>query len=575
MKRIFREKKIKLEAFLEIFKRRKQRYILLTVLAFLIAGFALISVETGVSQAQSSSACFPPAPGSVVTNPPEILNPNASNPANFTVLSVAPGQDCYLANGNLVAPTIRVEPGKKDIVLRLTNRLSGELLPEIKQTDCVGGEKMAPPNSTNLHYHGLNISPACGQDEVVKTVIEPNKTFQFNIKIPKEEPPGLYWYHPHVHMQSQEQVLSGLTGAIIIEGIKDYNKQAAKLPERVFVLRDLNPKGFPESDTAQPANDISINSIPIRYLGNGKYEQPAVIQIKPNEEQFWRVANTAANTYFDLQLTYDGTPQQLALVGMDGVPVNEDGKKDRTLSVTHILLAPAGRAEFIVKGPSQNVKDAKFLTLNVDRNADNNPQRTIAKIAQNSEFVAPEPSSESDPSENSSPSETSDQTPVDRFSGLEEENPVQQRSLYFSQIEFPEPTPEVPDAMKEEFYITLDGNTPRVYDPSNLTPDITVKEGTTEEWVVENRAPEAHAFHIHQVHFLVLNSDNASDIGMVRDTINIAAWQGNGTPYPSVKLRMDFRGIKKDTSIAGKFVYHCHILEHEDGGMMAIIEVIK
>lgn len=573
MKKFTRRKELKLGAILEIFNRRKPRQTLLVVLSFLMAGFAMISVGTGAGQAQfSSSACLQPAAGSIVTNPPEIRNPNASKPANFTVLNVAPGQDCYLANGNLVAPTIRVEPGKKDLVLRLTNRLSGESLPAVKQTGCVGAG-MAPPNSTNLHYHGLNISPVCGQDEVVKTLIKPNETFEFNIKIPKKEPPGLYWYHPHVHMQSAEQVLSGLTGAIIIEGIKDYNKQAAKLPERVFVLRDLIPKEFPASDTAQPANDISINSVPIRYLGNGEYDQPAVIQMKPNEEQFWRIANTAANTYFDLQLTYDGTPQQLALVGMDGVPVNENSKKDQTLAVKHVLLAPGGRAEFIIKGPGANVKDAKFLTLNVERNADNNPQRTIAKISQNSQLVAATSSSESDKLESSSLQETSNQIPEARFSGLANENSVQQRTLYFSQIEFPAPTPDVPDAVSEEFYITLNGNKPRVYNPNNTTPDITVKEGTTEEWIVENRSPEAHAFHIHQIHFLVLNSDNASDVGMVRDTINIAAWQGKGTPYPSVKLRMDFRGAKKDTSIAGKFVYHCHILEHEDGGMMAIIEV--
>ena len=79
----------------------------------------------------------------------------------------------------------------------------------------------------------------------------------------------------------------------------------------------------------------------------------------------------------------------------------------------------------------------------------------------------------------------------DRFSGLSSENPVQQHTLYFSQIEFPAPTPEAPDAVAEEFYITLEGNKPRVYDANNLTPDISVKEGTVEEWTVENRSPRS------------------------------------------------------------------------------------
>ncbi|MBA3923172.1 MAG: multicopper oxidase domain-containing protein, partial [Nostocaceae cyanobacterium] len=95
----------------------------------------------------------------------------------------------------------------------------------------------------------------------------------------------------------------------------------------------------------------------------------------------------------------------------------------------------------------------------------------------------------------------------------------------------------------------------------------------TEDWIVENRAQEAHAFHIHQIHFLVLLSPESSEVGMLRDTISIPAWDGKSTTYPQVRLRMDFRG--KGSSIAGTFVYHCHILEHEDGGMMGSIEVLK
>jgi len=524
-----------------------------------ILGLAVIYALPGEAQTSSSFCSRPPA-GSVVTNPPEIQNSNASNPVNFTVLNIAPGQNCYLADGNVEAPTLRITPSKKDLVLRLTNRLSGQSLPLTQQSLCVGG--MAPPNSTNLHYHGLNISPKCHQDEVVKTVIKPNETFEFKLQIPKKEPPGLYWYHPHIHMQSEDQVLSGLTGAIIVEGIKKYNKQAAQLPERVFVLRDMNPlQDFPESDTEQPGKDISINSVPIRYQGKGKYDPPAVIQMQPNQSQFWRVVNTAADSYFDLQVTYDGTPQQLELVAMDGVPINLDGPKDKTLPVNHILLPPAGRAEFIINGPGSAVKNAKFLTLKYDTKGDGNPQRTIARIDTQAQFTTVAALSTSVAESNVDENQVSG----DRFSGLSQQNSIQQRTLFFSQ------TPR--GAPKEEFYITVKGHQPKVYDPNFKTPDITVQEGTTEDWIVENRALEAHAFHIHQIHFLVLQSPNSSEIGMLRDTINLPAWDGRKTPYPSVKLRMDFRGVKKDTSIAGTFFYHCHILEHEDGGMMAAIEV--
>jgi len=192
--------------------------LLITCSVFVAVSTVIFTLPRTAQTPLFTSAVCPQIPaGSIVYNPPEIRNPSASNPANFTVLNITPERNCYLANGKLQAPTLRVTPGKKDLVLKLTNRLSGQSLPVRQQTQCVGG--MPAANAINLHYHGLNVSPSCHQDEVVKTVIQPNETFKFSIEIPQKEPPGLYWYHPHVHMHSAEQVLSGLTGAMIVEGI--------------------------------------------------------------------------------------------------------------------------------------------------------------------------------------------------------------------------------------------------------------------------------------------------------------------------------------------------------------------
>ena len=405
----------------------------------------------------------------------------------------------------------------------------------------------------------------------MRTVVEPTKTFEYNIEIPKNEPPGLYWYHPHIHMQSEAQVLNGLTGAIIVEGMGQFNKRAAQLPERVFVLRDMElPNSFPnDNQQLVPAKDISINSVPIRYKGGGNYDPPAIIQMKQNEEQFWRVANTGADTYFDLQVQYDNVPVPLKLVAMDGVPINANHKQqDQNKSVTHILLPPAGRVEFMITGPGADVKDAKFLTLTVDTGptGDNDTQRTIARIDRQ-----PQLTNNRDVLASAfAPELNVDLTKVsgDRFNGLSQYKSIKERKLYFSQKDFPAPTSSDSTATTTEFYITVEPNQPKVYDPNFKTPDITVSEGTTEDWIVENRAQEIHAFHIHQIHFLVLDSADSSEIGMLRDTINIPVGK-------NVKLRMDFRGAGKDknTSIAGTFVYHCHILEHEDNGMMAPIEI--
>ena len=92
------------------------------------------------------------------------------------------------------------------------------------------------------------------------------------------------------------------------------------------------------------------------------------------------------------------------------------------------------------------------------------------------------------------------------------------------------------------------------------------KVGAVEDWTIENRTQEVHEFHMHQLHFLVLE-ENGVPVAHpeLRDTYQVGYWDGTSATYPSIKVRMDFR----DPEIAGAFVYHCHILEHEDGGMMA------
>jgi FtsP/CotA-like multicopper oxidase with cupredoxin domain len=142
--------------------------------------------------------------------------------------------------------------------------------------------------------------------------------------------------------------------------------------------------------------------------------------------------------------------------------------------------------------------------------------------------------------------------------------PTTHRKLYFSEVLSDPSDPNSPT----NFYITVDGATPVLFDPSN-PPSIITKQGAVEDWTIENRALENHEFHIHQIHFLVLEKDGKSvDDNQYLDTVQVPYWSGTG-PYPSVKVRMDFRG---DT--VGDFVYHCHILGHEDSGMMATIRVL-
>jgi FtsP/CotA-like multicopper oxidase with cupredoxin domain len=87
--------------------------------------------------------------------------------------------------------------------------------------------------------------------------------------------------------------------------------------------------------------------------------------------------------------------------------------------------------------------------------------------------------------------------------------------------------------------ITVDGQPAQAYDPA---PNIIAHQGDVEDWIIENRTRELHAFHIHQFHFLMLAWNSVSiDEPFLRDTVNVPYWDGKSAVYPSVKLRMDFR----------------------------------
>jgi FtsP/CotA-like multicopper oxidase with cupredoxin domain len=103
-----------------------------------------------------------------------------------------------------------------------------------------------------------------------------------------------------------------------------------------------------------------------------------------------------------------------------------------------------------------------------------------------------------------------------------------------------------------------------------MPPNIVVHQGEVEEWTIQNRSDEDHVFHIHQIHFKVLkvNGRAVTDPAM-RDTIDLPYWSGKG-PFPSVTLRMDF----SNPNTVGTFLYHCHILKHEDMGMTGSVQVL-
>jgi FtsP/CotA-like multicopper oxidase with cupredoxin domain len=536
--------------------------------------------------------CPRPSPGSTVSDPTDLRSRNGVLKVEFTAHNAKQSDGstryCFVDENGSESPTLRVSPGDL-VILTLKNDLA--VLGPAAATAHHHGHEDAAKNgnsctselmtreSTNLHFHGLTIPPVCHQDDVLHTSIQPGDApFEYRFRIPENEPPGLYWYHPHIHGFTKEQVLGGASGAIIVEGIERADKAVAGLPERVLIIRDqdlLNPNAPPsksepvvpkmlvdhDGDAAntgtgfgKPAKDLSINFVPVPYPDY----RPAVIEMKPEEQQLWRVVNASGITYLNLQVLFGHTPQKLGLVAMDGVPLNANGLPlDFVDWQTHLGVPPGARVEFIVKGPAAGVSGL-LVTKTVDTGVggENDPNRTIATITASND--APEPASKL----NASPQPL----PPSQMPWLGSVAPVRTRKLYFSEKLL---DPNDPNSATE-FYITVEGQAPVQFDPKSGIPNIIAKQGTVEDWIIENRSSELHAFHIHQLHFMLIDfHGKPANEPFLRDTVNVPYYNGRALEYPSVRLRMDFR----DPNTVGDFVYHCHLLEHEDGGMMGLIRV--
>ena len=558
------------------------------------AFFAVSACRCLGAQSPAANPCPRPQPGATVEEPQDLRSRNGVLEAELTA-NDAPDANgstryCFTDASGRESPNLRVNPGDL-VVLHLKNALrdagdsgapSMASMPmhshSQKPNDpCTSGTMS--PVSTNLHFHGLTIPPVCHQDDVMKTSVQPGDApFEYRFRIPDDEPPGLYWYHPHIHGFSKQQMLGGASGALIVEGIERFKKAAAGLPERVFIIRDqdlLNPNAPPDKsepvvpkflidrdgDAAnngtgfgKPAKDLSINYVPVPYPDY----TPGIIEMRPGEKQLWRVLNASAITYLNLQVLFQRKPQPLGLVAIDGVPMDHnDPLGDSVNTQTHIGLPPGARAEFIVTGPAQG-ETGLLVTRTVDTGpgGENDPNRMLAKIVASPN--APEP--------RSTLSASSEPPPLPAEPWLANVAPVRVRRFYFSEklTDPADPTSAV------EFYLTEDGQTPKMFDMAAETPNIVAQQGTVEDWIIENRSRELHAFHIHQLHFLLLDyNGKAVNEDFLRDTVNVPYFDGHSLAYPGVRLRMDFR----DPNVVGTFVYHCHLLEHEDKGMMGSIRV--
>jgi FtsP/CotA-like multicopper oxidase with cupredoxin domain len=161
----------------------------------------------------------------VVIDVPEVSSP-------FTLTAAYDenqAHNAFFFQGNAVSPTIRVPPGGA-IKLQYANNLPAHSTEKCALATCA--------DKTNLHFHGLHVSPDSPQDDVLTMMAMPGEKLNYRLEIPPYAAPGLYWYHTHPHGESARQDLDGMSGAIVIDGIDRYYPALRGMRERVLVLRD-------------------------------------------------------------------------------------------------------------------------------------------------------------------------------------------------------------------------------------------------------------------------------------------------------------------------------------------------
>ena len=488
--------------------------------------------------AQGRSAGGPSGDTNVneLPEPPELKSINGiakvSLTADINPATGLPALDYEQIHG--VVPTIRVNPGDT-IALDVADDL--------------------PPTASdmydiNIHFHGMGSSPKSPGDDVLGTLARPGQKLHYVVHIPKNQEPGLYWYHPHVHGEVNFQVgESGMSGALIVNGLERHFPQLAKMRERLIIVRDtgIGAPIIPNQEVdgmpgMEPVRPQTINSDPCDpELGltptlNGAIHP--VITIAPGAKQFFRLVNAAGHK--TLKLSVDGG--KIEVVAIDGFALDTYPGTPPTLTESSVVVPAAARAEFVVTGPQHRF--AKFRSLCFDSGSagDRDPNIELARFERprhnDGEFNSPGPLKVG--------------APLPRNVYTEPlPPPVVKRTAVFSE---------------GNKHFLINGKVFSMNDP----PMFTVHVGTVEEWRIVNVTEEVHDFHIHQIHFAV---ERINGVKLAHpywaDSVVIPHRQKDGH-NGTLTLLMDFR----DPIIKGMFVFHCHIVDHEDHGMMAKIQAI-
>ena len=444
-------------------------------------------------------------------------------------------------NGKLVGPTLRARPGD---VLRIT--LKNELAPELEFSGTMN--TLHSFNVTNFHTHGLHVSPAGISDNVLLEV-GPQSSQEYEIVIPADHPAGTFWYHAHRHGSTAAQLASGASGALIIDGGMDLVPALAKVPQRIFVLQQIPYFLPPPTQPGQQPVGVIEEQYKDSIFGPGTWDalgrfttingqRLPVLRMHPGSVERWRLIDSGIREAMYLRLKRvdksGGTaPDILPLreIAVDGLPLGKIIQPDQ------IELWPGYRSDVLVKAPDQ--AGVEYI-LTDERPGQDKEHSQIARLIVEGD-AAPMP------------------LPEDRDLA-----PFRLKSL------------EAPQGTQNVVYgILLDGPGIKFtannhqFDPNTARQ---LELGKTELWNLRSinqvgfPGGVSHPFHIHVNPFEVTSIKDRSGKETLtepvwRDTIVLReGWQ--------VQMRTQY------TDFLGMFVHHCHILDHEDEGMMELVEIV-
>jgi len=435
-------------------------------------------------------------------------------------------------------PTLKVNRGDT-LRITLLNDLTD--LGNLGITSVVDGSTVTEMPLNN-HTHGLHVSPNGSSDNVLLTM-PAGQGFVYEYKISDSQPDGLYWIHPHNHQYSTQEVYRGLSSMLIVGTPDSSIAEIASLPERTMSLQYqyLTNAGTANQALAQ---FIGIGAATGQQLTiNGKVN--STITVAPGQTEVWNIANmtSQANINFTLKNSSNNTSLPIVIVAQDGIAYSTPV----TIPAGQILnLGTGGRYSILVTASTT-------ATQNVQLNFNNNGKGGTFNVNMKSAgtLVAP-----------FAIPTTLTTTGYDPFVDLSTATVAENRTVTFT-------IDPISNGQNAEYQINAEiFPNPEIFQP---------RLDTVEEWVLINNTDIPHPFHYHvndiQVMSVFSPANPFLNVGRpqpwYQDVIVVPpALTVPGSNELITPGRVTIRTNSLDYT--GAFVYHCHILPHEDRGMMAL-----